>query len=346
MPYGSGLSGQVGFVAESTWGSPLTVTKFPEFLSESINWEPTWLDSAGLKAGQAYKRVARTKQSRFAVSGSLEMEAPDKGLGLLLKHALGSAISAPTQIAATTAYRQIHTPGTKAGMGLTIQVGRPQPDGTVRAFTYEGCKIMAAEFSCSDGEIAKWTFEIIGQDLSTATGLASASYVANTSVFSFNEATNFTLGGTASTSSGETSIASGVAVTTVVNGITVRFETPMKDDRFGLGNAGAMQEPIENGIPTVTITLDGEFTSRTEFYDLMKANTTTALQCDFSHGDAGTSNPFLTSFIFPACKVKTGNVNVSGPDVLGQQLTLEAYDDGGGSNPPAQVKLVSTDTAL
>jgi hypothetical protein len=180
--------------------------------------------------------------------------------------------------------------------------------------------------------------------MSTATGLAAASYIANTGVFSFNEATNFKLGGTATTASGETTIASGVTVTTVVNGITIRGETPMKDDRFGLGNAGAMQEPIENGIPMVTITMDGEFTQRTEFYDLMKANTTTALQVDFSHGDAGGSNPFLTSFIFPAVKIKEGNVNVSGPDVLGQQITVEAYDDG--TNPVVQCKIVSTDTTL
>lgn len=344
MPYGSGLSGQVGFINESTWGTPVTVTKFPEFLSESFNWEPTWLDSAGLKAGQAYKRITRTKQSRFGVAGGLEIEAADKGIGMLLKHALGSAITVPTQIAASTAWKQNHTPGTKAGFGLTVQVGRPQPDGTVRAFTYEGMKISAWEFSCSDGEIAKWAFDMIGQDMLTATGLAAASYTASTSVFSFNEATNFKLGGTPSTASGETTIAGGTAVTTVVNGITIRGETPMKDDRFGLGNAGAMQEPIENGIPTVVATLDGEFTQRTEFYDLMKANTTTALQVDFSHGDAGSANPFLTSFIFPAVKIKTGNVNVSGPDVLGQQITVEAYDNG--TDPVVQVKLVSTDTTL
>lgn len=344
MPYGSGLSGQVGFAAESVWGTPVTVTKFPEFLSESINWTPTWLDSAGLKAGQAYKRIARTKQSRFAVAGNLEIEAPDKGLGLLLKHAMGSTISTPTQIAATTAYRQIHTPGTKAGMGLTVQVGRPQPDGTVRPFTFEGMKISAAEFSVSDGEIAKWTFEFVGQDLSTATALASASYVASTSVFSFNEATVFKLGGTPSTASGETTIAGGVNVVTVVNGITLRWEFPMKDDRFGLGNGGAMQEPIENGIPTVTATLEGEFTSRTEIYDLLKNNTTSALQLDLTHGDAGSGNAFLMGFILPAIKVKEGNVNVSGPDVLGQQITLEGYDDG--TNPVSQVKLVSTDTTL
>ncbi len=344
MPYGSGLSGQVGFVAESVWGTPVTVTKFPEFLSESLNWEPTWLDSAGLKAGQAYKRVTRVVQSRKAVSGGLEIEVPDKGFGLLLKHALGSTITVPTIIGATTAYKQIHTPGTKVGLGLTIQVGRPQTNGTVQAFTYEGCKVGGWEFSVSDGEIAKWSFDLDGQDMSTATALAAASYTAGTGVFSFADASLFKLGGTASTAAGETTIASGVSVATIVRGFNLRNETGMANERFGLGNAGLKNEQIENAIPTITGSLEGEFTDRTEIYDAMKSNTTKALQLDLAHGDAGGGNPFLLSFILPAVKFKSANVNVGGPDIVPQAIDFEAYDDA--VNPPLQVKLVSTDSVL
>jgi hypothetical protein len=344
MPaYGSGLSAQLGYAAESTWGTPVTVTKFLEFLSESLNWEATWLDSSGLKAGQAYKRIARTKQSRFAVSGSMSFEAADKGMGLLVKHALGSAATA-TQIATSGAYRQTHTPGSKAGLGLTIQVGRPQPNAIVQPFTYEGCKVSSWEFSCSDGDLAQWSFDLLGQDMSTVTALAAASYAANSGVFSFNEATNFKIGGTPATSAGRTAITGGTAVGTVVSGVTFRGETGMKDDRFGLGNAGAMLEPIENATPTVSGTLEGEFTSRTEFYDLMRNNTTAALQCDFTHGDAGGGNPFLLSFIFPACKFKSAGVAVDGPDVLGQTIEFEAYDNL--VDPVCQIEIVSSDTTL
>jgi hypothetical protein len=39
MPtYASGLSGQVGVIAESTYGTPVTVTKFYEFLSENLQF--------------------------------------------------------------------------------------------------------------------------------------------------------------------------------------------------------------------------------------------------------------------------------------------------------------------
>lgn len=343
MPYGSGLSGQVGFAAESVWGTPVTVTRFLEHLSEELNWEPTWLDSAGIKAGQAFKRITRTKQSRKSVSGGFSLEAADKGLGLLIKHALGSS-GVATVIGATAAYEQFHTPGIKTDLGLTVQVGRPQTDGTVHAFTYEGCKITGWEFSCSDGALAQFKFDMDGQDMSTVTALATASYIASTGVFDFSEAATFTLGGTPSTAAGETTIAGGTAVETVVRGITLRGETPMATERFGLGNAGVKSQQIENAIPMITGTLEGEFTDRAEIYDLLTGNTTTSLQLDFEHGDAGGGNAFLLSFILPAVKVKTAGVNMSGPDIIGQSINFEAYDNE--ADPVIQVKIVSTDTVI
>lgn len=347
MAYGSGLSGQVGLKAETTYGTAVTVDKFVEFLSESVNKNITYLDSSGLKAGQAYKRASRVVQSRSGISGSLTLEAADKGLGTLIKHALGSTVTTPTQIAATTAYKQIHTPGNKTGMGLTVQVGRPQTDGTVKAFTYAGMKIMNWEFSVSDGEIAQFMFDFDGKSMATATALATASYTSDTGVFNFSDvaAGAFKLGGTAATASGETTITGGTAVSSIVKGITIKGETPMAVERYGIGNSGLKAEPIENAIPTITGSFDTEFTSQAEFYDFFNNNTSKAIEIPFSHGDAGTSNPFLLSFIIPVAKFKEANVNVDGPDILPQKVEWEAYDDG--TNPVIQVKLVSTDsTAL
>lgn len=347
MPYGSGLSGQVGYKGETTYGTAVTVDKFTEFLSESINKNITYLDSSGLKAGQAYKRASRVVQSRSDVSGNLTIEASDKGLGTLIKHALGSTVTTPTIIGATTAYKQIHTPGSKAGFGLTVQVGRPQTDGTVKPFTYAGCKISSWEFSVSDNEMAKFAFDLDGKSMATATALASATFTANTGVFNFSDvaAGAFKIGGTASTASGETTIAGGSAVTSIVKGITIKGDTPMATERYGIGNAGLKAEPIENAIPMITGSFDTEFTSQAEFYDFFNANTSKALEIPFAHGDAGTSNPFLLSFIIPVVKFKEANVNVGGPDILPQKVDWEAYDDG--TNPVIQIKIVSTDsTAL
>jgi tail tube protein len=366
MPtYASGLSGQVGVVTAPTYGDSATaVTRFYEFLSENFQFVPAFLDGAGLKAGQAYNRASRTVVSQFDVNGDITMEHTDgsaasaaaDSMGLWWKYALGSAVTTPALVLGT-AYKQVHTNGSKAGQFLTVQVGRPQISGvTVQAFTYQGVKVTDWEFSCSDNQIAQLKLTCDGQTESTSVGLAAASYPTPNGLFSFADAKNFKLGGTATTASGETTIASGVAVQSRVTGITLTGSTPMKVDRYGLGNAGLKGEPIENAIPTITGTLTTEFFSRSEFYDVFKANTTQPMQLDFSHFDsagndangvAAGPNPYLLSFILPSVRFKTAAVNIGGPDVIPQSVGFQAYDDGSGSNPVIQVKLVSKEsTAL
>lgn len=345
MPTGTGLDAQLGYKLESTFGTPVTPDKFAEFGSESLTWEPTWLEPSGLRAGTKFKRASRLVQSRQTVSGSIELEHATRLMGTLWKLALGSAVTTPTQIGTTTAYKQVHVPGDYMGKSATFQVGRPEPSGTVRAHTYAGCKVSGWEFSCSDSEYAMMSLDIDGRSESTSTALAAATYTAGAGVFNFSQVTVLRLGGTASTTAGETSIATGTAVPGVVSGITLSGETPMATERYGLGNAGLKNEPLENDIPTVTGTLSAEW-DRATFYDLFKANTTTALEVKFEGAAIGASGEKDTlSFILPAVKFKTVAPNVDGPDVIQADVDFEAYSDE--TNPAIQVKLISADsTAL
>lgn len=465
MPtYASGLSGQVGAVAESVYGTPVTVTHFYEFLNESLVFTPTWLDGQGLKAGQAYKRGSRTVQSQFNVAGDLTFEhmsgeasnAIADSMGFWWKWALGSALVTPSAFTApsgaaaaavgsggtfaagayfwkitaiypggesgpssevtatlvlngsanltwsalpagatgakvyrgtvtgqenilvvtlgvvtaytdtgiagtaatvpgTTAFKQIHTNGSKAGQFITCQVGRPQISGvTVQPFTFTGVKVPGWEFSCSDNQLAQLKITIDGQTELTSTALAAASYPTPNGLFSFANASVFTLGGVASTANSETTIAGGTPVASRVTGITITGATPMKTDRFGLGNLGLKGEPIENAIPTITGVLTTEFFSRTEFYDVFKAGTPTALQLDFTkfdaagldaNGVAAGASPYRLSFIMPYVKFKTASANITGPDVIPQSVAFEAFDDSSGTNPVIQVKLVSKESS-
>ena len=362
MPtYASGLSGQIGAVAEVTYGTPVTVTHFYEFLSENFQYNPAFLDGMGLKAGQAYNRASRTVVSQFDVNGDLTMEhtsgeaatAVADSMGFWWKWALGSALTTPTLVLGT-AYKQVHTNGSKAGQFITVQVGRPQISGvTVQPFTYVSCKCTDWEFSCNDNQIAQLKLTFDGQTELTSTGLAAASYPTPNGLFSFANASTFTLGGTASTAAGETTVAGGSAVGSRVTGITITGSSPMKVDRYGLGNSGLKGEPIENAIPTITGTLTTEFFSRTELYDVFKANTTQPLQLDFTkfdpagndaNGVAAGPNPYRLSFILPAVRFKSGAVNVTSPDVIPQTIGFQAYDDGT-TNPVIQVKLVSKESS-
>lgn len=362
MPtYASGLSGQVGAKAETTYGTSVTVDHFYEFLSENFQFNPTWLDGMGLKANQAYNRSSRTVVSQKDINGDLTMEhtsgeaanAVADSMGFWWKWALGSTLVTPTVVLGT-AYKQVHTNGSKAGQFITVQVGRPQISGvTVQPFTYISCKCTDFEFSCNDNQIAQLKLTFDGRDESTAIGLAAASYPTPNGLFAFSHASVMTIGGTASTSAGETTIAGGASLGSLVNGVVITGSTPMKLDRYGLGNLGLKGEPIENAIPTITGTLSTEFFSRTELYDVFKTAGTTPLQIDFTkfdsagndaNGVAAGPNPYRLSFILPAVKFKTGSVNINGPDVIPQSIGFQAYDDGT-TNPVIQVKLVSKESS-
>ncbi len=341
---GSGLDAQVGVAAETTWGTPVTPTRFLEFISETLKQEPTWLEPTGLRAGQKYKRVARARRSKFTVNGDLTLEHATKGMGLLWKHALGSPVTAPSVIVAG-ALEQNHVPGPTRGLGLTVQVGRPEPDtGTVRPHTYEGCKITGWEFSVKDGEIPQLKLMFDGQQELTGTALAAASYLTGATVFDFSQAV-LRLGGVATTTAGETTVAGGIVVATVIRDMTVSGESPKDYERFGLGNAGLKREPLENATPTITGSLSAEF-SKVELYDVFTAGTTICIQLTLTGAQiAATAENFKLELTMPACKLKAAAPTVDGPGIVQMSTSFEAYSDET-TNPPIQVRIVSDEAAL
>jgi hypothetical protein len=355
MAFGSGLSAQLMVAQEATVGTAVTPTTGYEFTAETFVSNPTYLEGMGLKSGQQFARASRSVISRSDVNGGFTLEHGDRGHhGLQWKHALGSPLTAPV-LALGTAYKQIHTPGMKTGLSQTVQVGRPTTGGVVQAFTYNGVKTVDWSFTCTDAAIAALALTMDGWSEATATALVAAAYSANIRNFTFADCTNFRIGGTATTAGGETTIAGGTAIQSIVKGITLTGTTPMAQERYGLGNGGTKKEQLENAMSGITGSLDSELTNLTEIYALFKSGTYVPLQCDFQHfnadgtdanGVAAGPNPFLLSFILPAVKFKAAPVNIGGPDIVGMKAGFTAYDDGSGSNPVLQVKIVSTDTTL
>ncbi len=346
MATGTGLDAQLGFALETTWGTPVTVTKFFEFDKENLEWQPAYLEPTGLRVGTKFKRASRLIRSRESVSGGFEGAFATRTMGTLVKAMLGSTVTTPTLVLGS-AYKQVHNPGDFLTKSLTIQVGRPEATGTVRAHTYEGCKVTGWEFSVSDGEVAKLSLSVDGQTELTATALATASFVATPTaeLFSFKDVSVFKLGGTVSGAT-ELTVAGGVAVpaTTVVKSFSLKGDTGMATERFGLGNAGQKAEQLENDTPTITGSLTAEF-DRTTFYDVFKANTTTAIELKLEGSVISGTDKNTIHIIVSAAKFKKATPAVDGPDVVQATVDFEAYSDE--TNSPLMFKLISSDsTAL
>lgn len=344
MSTGSGLDAQLCLATEATWGTAVTPTRALEFNSESLKHVLTWLEPTGLRVGTKYKRSSRARISRHSITGDFDLEWATRGMGPVVANMLASGVTIPAQIDATTAYKQIHTPGAFRGQGMTLQVGRPEPStGTVRPFTFAGVKITKWEFSLKDNSVPTLKCTCDGKSESTATALATAAYLTGATVFDFSQAT-MTLGGTVATASGETTVTGGVAVATIIKDITIDGSAPLDVARFGIGNAGYKAEQLENATPLITGKLSAEF-GKTELYDVFTAGTATPLQLTLTGGAIGASGSnFLLSFIIPAIKLKAAPPAVSGPGVVMMATDFEGYSDE--VNPVIQIKIQSDEVAL
>jgi hypothetical protein len=345
MPFVTGLVSQLGWGVESTAGTAVTPTKFQPHVSEGLNLEIERQQGEGLYGStNGVALLSRHVTTTRQISGDFEVELTDKGLGTLHRAALGSTTT-PTVLSGS-AYEAVFAPGDQqsAGSSLTVQVGRPQvASGTVRPFTFNGCKVTSYEFGGNVTDPLTLKVGIDGWNEATGTALASASYPASQTQFTGADLT-VSLGGTPSTSSGKTSISGGTTLTGV-KGATVKIENPLSTERYYAGSSGIKSEQVVNGYRTCEIELEMDFIERTTLYDLYSANTTTAIQLTWALPTAITGSHYPTlEFTVATAKVTKAEVNVDGADILPQKVTLMALFDG--TNNPYQIRTISTDTAL
>lgn len=148
MSLRSGLATQWGFIAEDTWSVAKTVNKFLPIVSETVTADVERLESNAIVAGARVLRSNMWGAGRKKVSGGIQTELWDRDIATLLSHMMGDA-SSP------------YTPGDLTGMGLTVQIGKPDVSGTVQPFTYAGCKIPSWQLACKVGEIATLGIDLV-----------------------------------------------------------------------------------------------------------------------------------------------------------------------------------------
>lgn len=181
---------------ETVYGTPVTVDRAWEFNSESISESYMRTEGDPLRVGTYVKRNDRFTPYFGGAAGSIELDVMTKGFGFWLKHMLGQVVT--TGPAETSVYTHTGTMIDLYGSSFTCQVQRPfHPSGTAQAFTYEGGKVSSWELANSvDGNLV-CSLETDFQQVSTATGLVSASALYPTSMENLTWAGGVvTIGGT------------------------------------------------------------------------------------------------------------------------------------------------------
>lgn len=301
MAIGSGLAAQAGFIAETTWGTPLTVTTFVPLVSESMGMDIERLESKAILANKQFMTSEQWSGGRRTVGGDVQLELPTVNVGTILHHMMGTSSGSSTRT---------YTPGNLTGKGMTWQIGVPDVNGTVRPKTYNGCKIASWEIGCSAGEIATLGLSLIALDETVATGLASASYATGAAIpFTFVGATMSIAG-----------------VTTNVSKTTVSGDNKL-ERRFFQGSA-LTSEPIQTALTEVSGSLEIEFANNYTDYNRFVNGTESALVLNFV---AGAKSLQMTMNV----RYDGETPKVGGPGIVAQNLPFKAISTAAGADSTA-----------
>lgn len=314
---------QFGFKAESTWGTPVTVDRFVEFVSETLEHTQVTQASNGIKAGRRYGGSGRRITS-IGASGDVTFEIATKGFGLFFHHLLGAVSSVNT---VGTVWTHTFTPGTLLGKGLTIQKGIEKADGTVQAFTYEGAKIVAADFSNDQDGLLLGTFTFDAQKELTATALATATYTTPT-VFAYSEGAVKK---------------DGVTIASVRSVPSCRIENNLLTDRRFLGNTGEKSEQINVPFDTISGNLDIEFQNITDTYNAFKADTEVILVLEWVGGVIESTHNFTFRITINNARFEGVTPQVSGPELVYHNVPFIGLDDA--SLSAVEIVYKTTDNA-
>lgn len=333
MAIRSGLGGQVGIAKEVTYGTYVAPTRFVEVNSESMQKTVNRIDGGGMAAGRLARLASRRVETNTAGSGSLTMQVPTEGFGILLENLMGATVT-PVQQAATTAYLQSHTLDDNWGKSFTLQKGVVDIDtGTARAYNFLGCKITSAEFACGVDEDLQVTLEVDAREVETSSALAVASYPAGLSGFAFHQ--------------GTVAIGATVAGATAVDGVrrvTTRIERPMKTDRFSYNQGGLKDQPIINDYTNVSGTIDIDFMNTSDFVARFLSNTQFSIVWTFTGEEIATGESYLFSMELPACFLDGALPQLDGPDVT--QISVPFVVRSNGTDPVVSIDYQSTDTTV
>lgn len=285
-PLASGLASQIGFAAESTYGTFVAPARFLEFNGSTLKYERERIESGGIRAGR--RVLHRWAAGVQRVAGDLEFELAPQGWGLLWNHVLGGT----DVITGTNPYTHTMSPGDLAGKSLSIQINKPGLDGTARVFSYLGCKVTGVELSAAVNEYAMFTVSVYGNHLDTAQTLGTATYPTGLTPFDFTKG-SVTLAG------------SGFDV----KDFTLNIDNGLATDRHFIRTTTPerSKEPLESNRRSITGSMTADFTDLTALNRFING-TEAALVLSFNAGAS-------------AQTTITMNVRFDGEDPdLGQEL--------------------------
>lgn len=328
---GTGLDTSVGFALEEEYGKYEAPSDFIEVETFGLARASEFLASRPLR-GRPGIPAARHRETTRRAEGAIALEIPNKGLSPILDLLHGETV-VPAKQGETAAYKHTHKIGVTApnGKSLTIQANKPTV-AQDEPFTYVGCKILEASFSCDTSAQLKASLTVNAADSLTSEELEVPNYPDPISSRDFTEAV-VTIDGKDVTESD-----------LIIHSFNLGIPLPLKTGRHGLGRGAIQAEPIGfNDTMLPTLELACEFSNR-DMYDHYTNQDEVPVVIKFVGPTIAGEFKEEIAFTLPIGKFTGSDPEVGGPDVLDQTASLEIYDSI--SAPLITIDYVSIDSTL
>ena len=170
---------QFGFAIESTKNTRATPNKFVGFVQESMRDDRggNLIVNEAMYAGR--RLMSGTSLGTIPVGGSVSMNAQAETATQLWRLCVGGTVTT----AGAGPYTHTLTPG--ALPSATFQLVKPSLDGTARAFDYTGCMVNQWTLSVQSGQFANHQVDVFAYDELTNQSVATATYDAAPTLFTF-----------------------------------------------------------------------------------------------------------------------------------------------------------------
>jgi hypothetical protein len=318
----------IGFKKETTYGTAVTVDRFLEFTSETLDFEREYYQGEGMRPGSRAPRSGRRILVKDGGSGDIELEVPSKGLGTFLEALLGVGVST---LVSAGLYQQVFTLIKQDFLpSLTIQKGIPRLGANVvDPYTFKGAVATSFELSMSNAEVLKlkssWHAREVVADGSIA--YATPSYPSPLDLFSFVGA-SITAGG-AVTPPTATALATGGTPVADVQDFSLSVDQKLDENGWNLGGGGKRSRRGAVGLAEVTGKLTAEYDA-VVFRDAVASQTPMALTATFQASAAADivagQKPTL-QIVCPDIRFDGELPKSNGGDVITQSLDFTAFDN-------------------
>lgn len=337
------LDSSIGIKKETTYGTAVTVDRFPEFLSETFDWKPSYMVGRGLRPGSRVSREERRILGKNWVEGDLEIEAAARGVGIFWEAVMGQSTS--TILTAGPAYQHNFTLSNSDPFPTyTIQKGIPLLNGgAVQPHTFAGMACTRASISLGQGEVVKLRTSWNGRSLDTEASYAAPSFIATgQELFTYWHGA-MTVGGTVVNPT-TTALASGGTVATNIRDFSLDIDNKLDVNGFLLGNAGKQGRRPHLGYAEITGKFSAEFDAVT-YRDLFVANTAVPITLTLTTPTLLQTGVFNTlQIVLPSVKLDGEIPKAVAEGVVTLDCGFTVLDGGEAGVAPVYVVMRNLDT--